>query len=83
MLTPLSDLVGHRQRLAQMFQQLQVQFPKIQESNDNRFRVTDWTFDNQNLSYPEIQQLATVCRQQNWGFTYSSVQCHIKPLIQR
>jgi len=81
-LNPISDRVEHRQRLAQMFQQLQVHFPKIQESPDNRFRVTDWTFDNQNLSYAEIQQLATFCQKQNWGFTYSAIQCHIKPLQQ-
>lgn len=79
LLTFLPEPVEHRQKLAQMFQQLQTQFPEIKTSRDNRFRVTDWTFDNQDLSPAEMQQMAAVCEQQGWGFTYSNVQCHIKP----
>lgn len=66
-------------KLAQMFQHLQTQFPQIKTSRDNRFRVTDGTFDSQDLSPAEMQQMATLCEQQGWGFTYSNVQCHIKP----
>lgn len=79
LLTALPEPVVHRQKLAQMFQDLQIQFPQIRASSDNHFRVTDWTFDNQNLSRSEMQQMATLCQQQGWGFTYSNVQCHIKP----
>jgi len=78
-LTSLSEPVAHHQKLAQMFRQLQAQFPHIKESSDNQFRVTDWTFDNQDLSLIEIQQMATLCAQHGWGFTYSAIQCHIKP----
>ncbi|MBR8835441.1 MAG: HAD family phosphatase [Stigonema ocellatum SAG 48.90 = DSM 106950] len=81
-LTPIPDFVAHRQQLAAAFQQLQTQFPHIQESADNRFRITDWTFDVQGLSTNELQTLAHLCQQMNWGFTYSNVQCHIKPLGQ-
>lgn len=81
-LTPLTDLAIHRQQLAQTFQQLQSEFPQIRESADNRFRITDWTFDVQGLKLAQIQRLATLCQQLNWGFTYSNVQCHIKPLGQ-
>ena len=81
-LTPFPDLAMHRQRLAQTFQQLQSEFPHIQESADNRFRITDWTFDIQGLELAHIQRLADLCQQLGWGFTYSNVQCHIKSLKQ-
>ncbi|GAB1539399.1 HAD family hydrolase [Scytonema sp. NUACC21] len=81
-LTPIPDLVAHRQQLAAAFQQLKTQFPLLQESTDNRFRITDWTFDVQGLSTNELQILSQFCQQMGWGFTYSNVQCHIKPLEQ-
>jgi hypothetical protein len=73
----IPDILLHREKLAQMFGRLQTIVPHIQESADNRFRVTDWTFDIQGLSETEIQQLGDRCRQSGWGFTYSTVQCHI------
>lgn len=81
-LTPIADIVTHRQQLAVFFEQLRRKFPHLQESTDNRFRITDWTFDVAGLSTNEIQTLANLCQQMGWGFTYSSVQCHIKPLRQ-
>ncbi|MBD2774608.1 HAD family hydrolase [Iningainema tapete] len=78
-LTSIPDLIIHRQQLAAAFGQLQTQFPQIQESTDNRFRLTDWTFDVYSLSTNELQTLAHLCQQMGWGFTYSNVQCHIKP----
>jgi hypothetical protein len=81
-LTPIPDLVHHRQKLAQTFQHLQTEFPKLQESADNRFRLTDWTFDVHGLSPAALQRLAILCQEQGWSFTYSNVQCHIKPLEQ-
>jgi hydroxymethylpyrimidine pyrophosphatase-like HAD family hydrolase len=78
-LTPIPDLTSHRQQLAAAFLQLQTQFPQIQESADNRFRITDWTFDVASLSPSELQTLGHFCQEMSWGFTYSNVQCHIKP----
>ncbi|RAM49790.1 MAG: HAD family hydrolase [Hapalosiphonaceae cyanobacterium JJU2] len=78
-LTPIADIVNHRQQLAAAFEKLQTEFPHLQESSDNRFRITDWTFSVAGLSTEEIQTLNHLCQQMNWGFTYSSVQCHIKP----
>lgn len=78
-LTPIPDLVSHRQHLAAAFEQLQSKFPQIQESADNRFRVTDWTFDVALLTPSELQTLGHLCQEMGWGFTYSNVQCHIKP----
>lgn len=77
-LIPLSDITQHRQHLAEMFQHLRATFPALQESNDNRFRLTDWTFDIQGLTIAELEHLDRLCQSYSWGFTYSTVQCHIK-----
>ncbi|MBD2448484.1 HAD family phosphatase [Nostoc sp. FACHB-152] len=81
-LTPIPDLKLHRQQLAIAFEQLKLKFPQIQESADNLFRITDWTFDVAGLSSGELQILGELCQQMGWGFTYSTVQCHIKPQSQ-
>jgi hydroxymethylpyrimidine pyrophosphatase-like HAD family hydrolase len=81
-LSSIPNPIEHRQKLAQMFAELQREFPKIRESTDNQFRLTDWTFDVQGLRWEELQQMQCRCHQQGWGFTYSTVQCHIKPLHQ-
>ncbi len=81
-LTPIPNLKVHRQHLAETFAILQTKFPQIQESSDNRFRVTDWTFDVAKLNPEELQTLSSLCLELGWGFTYSTVQCHIKPLNQ-
>ncbi len=78
-LTPIPDIITHRQQLAATFDYLKLQFPKIQESTDNRFRITDWTFDIAGLSSDDIKTLANLTQVKGWGFTYSNVQCHIKP----
>ncbi|MDZ8184881.1 MAG: HAD family hydrolase [Nostoc sp. ChiSLP02] len=78
-LTPIPDLAKHRQQLAITFEKLQTQFLQIQESVDNRFRISDWTFDVAALSQDELQTLDRLCQEMGWGFTYSNVQCHIKP----
>lgn len=81
-LTAIGELSQHRQQLAQTFAFLKAQFPQLQESADNCFRLTDWTFDVQGLTSEQLQTLADLCQQQGWGFTYSTVQCHIKPQLQ-
>jgi hypothetical protein len=81
-LVPIHHLADHRAKLKATFKQLQTEFPQLQESADNAFRLTDWTFDVSNLKTAEISKLAQLCQDQGWGFTYSTVQCHIKPLDQ-
>lgn len=81
-LTPIPDLIAHRQKLSFAFAALKSKFPQIQESADNRFRLTDWTFDVADLSLNELQIMADICQDMGWGLTYSNVQCHIKPLGQ-
>ncbi|MGB3534531.1 MAG: HAD family hydrolase [Microcoleaceae cyanobacterium] len=81
-ITPISDPDKHRQNLAKMFQSLTVDFPNLQPSTDNLFRLTDWTFDVKGLDLNTIKKLAQRCITEGWGFTYSTVQCHIKPQFQ-
>lgn len=84
-LTPLVELPAipqHRQHLADMFAQLQAQFPQLQPATDNAFRLTDWTFDIGELASPALDHIAELCRAAGWGFTYSTVQCHIRPIQQ-
>ena len=81
-LTKIPDLTSHRQQLKQVFQLLKNQFPQIQESQDNLFRLTDWTFDINHLNLEQLQTMESMCLEMGWGFTYSTVQCHIKPLQQ-
>ena len=76
------DLVAHRSQLAKVFKLLQQKFPQIEESADNPFRITDWTFEVENLSQKELEQISSICRSQGYGFTYSTIQCHIKPIEQ-
>lgn len=78
-LTPIPDLIQHRHHLSTVFDQLQQQYPQIQESTDNCFRLTDWTFDVANLTPLELVDIDHLCQKMGWGFTYSNVQCHIKP----
>ncbi len=81
-LTQIKDITSHRQELKQVFQLLQSKFPQIEESQDNSFRLTDWTFDIGNLSLEQLQAMENICLETGWSFTYSTVQCHIKPLQQ-
>ncbi len=77
-LVPIADVAQHRQALAAMFGQLQQRFPAIRAASDNQFRLTDWTFDVAGLSRAQLQEMAQMCQDMGWGFTYSTVQCHIK-----
>ena len=81
-LNTISDYNEHRQALAAAFSKLQTRFPRIKESSDNRFRLTDWAFYAPDLTTKELTTLDNLCQDMGWGFTYSAVQCHIKPLGQ-
>jgi HAD superfamily hydrolase (TIGR01484 family) len=78
-LTPIVNIPEHRLQLHTAFSQLQTKFPQIRESTDNRFRITDWTFDVAGLHRDDLVILKNMCEEMGWGFTYSTVQCHIKP----
>jgi HAD superfamily hydrolase (TIGR01484 family) len=72
----------YRQQLTDAFGQLQQQYPQLKASTDNQFRLTDWTFDVEGLSEGELEAIALQCQAWGWSFTYSTVQCHIKPQLQ-
>ena len=72
----------HRLQLSRVFELLQSKFPQLKESQDNRFRLTDWTFDVEGLSRETLEQIEQICLFEGYGFTYSTIQCHIKPLHQ-
>ncbi|MEL6927777.1 MAG: HAD family hydrolase [Cyanobacteria bacterium J06600_6] len=76
------DITEHRSELAKVFGLLKQKFPQLQESADNPFRLTDWTFEVANLNPESLEQIASLCQGQGYGFTYSTIQCHIKPLEQ-
>ncbi|MEL6580176.1 MAG: HAD-IIB family hydrolase [Cyanobacteria bacterium J06621_12] len=73
------DIEHHRLELQRVFKLLQNKFTQIEESEDNRFRVTDWTFEVSNLSADELEKIEQICQSEGYGFTYSTIQCHIKP----
>ncbi|MGB3201243.1 MAG: HAD family hydrolase [Nodosilinea sp.] len=77
LLVDLPDLIAHRQQLRVAFSQLQQRWPQLAESDDNRFRLTDWTFDLQGLTEADLEAMADLCQNLGWGFTYSTVQCHL------
>jgi HAD superfamily hydrolase (TIGR01484 family) len=81
-LVDLPDIAAHRAQLARMFAQLQQRFPAIWASSDNAFRLTDWTFDIADLDVADLQTITQICADAGWGFTYSTVQCHIAPIAQ-
>jgi HAD superfamily hydrolase (TIGR01484 family) len=81
-LSAIADLPIHRQKLARTFVELCQSFPQLQESVDNAYRITDWTFDVAGLSDRDLTKLNQLCHDRGWGFTYSTVQCHIKPMAQ-
>lgn len=81
-LISIDNLVSHRQALRETFQELQNLFPNLEESLDNTFRITDWTFELQGLTLSDLQKINKICQSKNWSFTYSTIQCHIKPLQQ-
>lgn len=79
LLTAIADLKSHRQQLAAAFAHLLTEFPHLRETEDNPFRVTDWTFDVAGLTSDNLQRLRSLCAELGWGFTFSTVHCHIKP----
>ena len=82
LLSSVPNLSRHRILLENTFHQIKKLFPNLHLSADNQFRITDWTFDVNDLSTDDIQSISSQCQQMGWSFTYSNVQCHIKPIHQ-
>jgi hypothetical protein len=82
LLSSVPNLSRHRILLENTFHHIKQLFPNLHPSADNQFRITDWTFDVNDLSADDIQAISIQCDLMGWSFTYSNVQCHIKPLHQ-
>jgi HAD superfamily hydrolase (TIGR01484 family) len=82
LLSSVPNLSRHRILLENTFHHIKQLFPNLHPSADNQFRITDWTFDVNDLSTDDIQSISSQCQQMGWSFTYSNVQCHIKPIHQ-
>jgi HAD superfamily hydrolase (TIGR01484 family) len=82
LLSSIPNLSRHRILLENTFHHIKQKFPNLQTSSDNQFRISDWTFDFNDLSADDIQAISSQCKQMGWSFTYSNVQCHIKPVHQ-
>jgi HAD superfamily hydrolase (TIGR01484 family) len=82
LLSSVPNLSRHRILLENTFHQIKKLSPNLHPSADNQFRITDWTFDVNDLSTDDIQSISSQCHQMGWSFTYSNVQCHIKPIHQ-
>jgi HAD superfamily hydrolase (TIGR01484 family) len=78
-LTRIDKIESHREQLANRFWELQERYPQIQESIDNQFRITDWTFDISGLNDRELGEIDRQCQAWGYNFTFSTIQCHIKP----
>lgn len=81
-LTRIEKVELHREQLADRFWKLQETYPQIEESIDNQFRITDWTFDIAGLTELELEQIDRQCQSWGYSFTFSTIQCHIKPQLQ-
>jgi HAD superfamily hydrolase (TIGR01484 family) len=79
LLTSIDSIDAHRLQLADRFWELQERYPHIVESIDNQFRITDWTFNVAGLTEIELNEIAAQCDRWGYSFTFSTLQCHIKP----
>jgi HAD superfamily hydrolase (TIGR01484 family) len=67
-----------RQKLETVFKALQKNFPDLEPSGDNAFRLTDWTFDKGDLSVEQLSQMKQQVQEYGLDLIYSSVQVHVK-----
>ncbi|MEO0770522.1 MAG: HAD family hydrolase [Cyanobacteria bacterium J06649_4] len=68
----------HRDRLASVFKYLRDRYPSLRPAADNPYRLTDWTFDIDGLTKEDIAWMQETSARHAMGFTYSTVQCHLK-----
>ena len=79
LLSSVPNLSRHRILLENTFHHIKQKFPDLHTSTDNQFRITDWTFDVKDLLTDDLHAISAQCDLMGWSFTYSNVQCHIKP----
>lgn len=67
-----------RSAIRDAFVALKEKLPYLRESADNRWRLTDWTFDLPDDAL-DLTKISEILSTLGWDFTYSTVQCHILP----
>ena len=77
-LPDIPRMTHHRDRLSTFFNRFKDRYPTLTPSVDNPYRITDWTFDITGLEPSDLAWMQEICEAQSMGFTYSTVQCHIK-----
>ena len=77
-LPDIPRITHHRDRLSSLFNRLKERYLALTPSVDNPYRITDWTFDITGLAASDIAWMQETCESLSMGFTYSTVQCHIK-----
>ena len=77
-LPDIPRMTHHRDRLSAFFNRFKDRYPNLAPSVDNPYRITDWTFDITGLERSDLTWMQETCEAQSMGFTYSTVQCHIK-----
>ena len=77
-LADIPRMSRHRDRLEALFNHLRQRYPNLSPSVDNPYRITDWTFDIDGLTDQDIAWMQAACDKRLMGFTYSTVQCHLK-----
>ena len=62
LLSSIPNLSRHRILLENTFHHIKQLFPYLQASTDNQFRISDWTFDVDDLSTDAIQAISSQCQ---------------------
>ncbi|MBD2426675.1 HAD family hydrolase [Phormidium sp. FACHB-1136] len=78
-LSDIPNLASHRESLEEVFRHLGKHGFDLTPAEDNTFRLTDWTFSTEGLTSTDLTRMAEICHGLDWGFTYSTVQCHLFP----
>lgn len=68
-----------RQPLADMFRELAGQRSDLRITEDNCYRLSDWTFHVRGLSSAELEKLRAQVEQRGLAFTWSTIHAHIMP----
>ena len=69
LLSSIPNVSRHRILLENTFHHIKQLFPNLHPSADNQFRITDWTFDVNDLSIDDIQSISSQCQKMGWSFT--------------
>jgi len=70
---------GHRLELEKVFQLVKQIYPQLTVTEDNAYRLSDFTFHVSQLSTETLLDIQTIVEKQGYGFTWSTIHGHIMP----